>query len=347
MPVGRLPGVTDLTETSPTIRPLDLLDPAQEQRAREWSQVHAAVQREQFGDKGSPFTLEERQAFQRAPEGRRVDRAAYVGGRLVGALEVAMPLTDNLEVAFLTLSVAAAARRRGVGAALLRDAEQIAREHGRSILMVETEWAFVRADSAEGFARAHGYDVAQTSLRSELSLPVDRAPLRAVLEVRDDYAVESFVDQMPGEWVAQRAVLQQRMSTDAPTDGMALGEEAWDAERLRGALERTLRSGRRIVETVARHVSSGELVGFTQVHLPAHDPALAYQEDTLVLSEHRGHALGLRLKAANALLLMEVQPAVRSVRTWNSETNRPMLAVNRALGYVIDGYEREWQKVLR
>ena len=64
---------------------------------------------------------------------------------------------------------------------------------------------------------------------------------------------------------------------------------------------------------------------------------MAYQQDTLVMREHRGHGLGLRMKAAGTLALMEGSPATTSVRTWNADDNAPMLAVNHALGFVHDG----------
>ena len=103
-------------------------------------------------------------------------------------------------------------------------------------------------------------------------------------------------------------------------------------------------AGRRIIESVARNLPTGRLVGFTRVEVSPESPDRAYQQDTLVLREHRGHGLGARLKAANALLLMEALPTVRAIRTWNADSNRHMLAVNRALGYAVDGYSREWQK---
>jgi GNAT superfamily N-acetyltransferase len=346
MPLGRLPGVDTLAID---LRPLDLLDPAQEAVARRWMEVHASVQRELFGDRGHAFSLQELQAFHRAPERRRVDRAAYVDGELVGALEVIMPTTDNLRLAFLMLSVQASARRRGVGTALLAEGERIAREHGRAVLMVETDWAEGGVDLGEAFAQRGGFEVGQTMLRNVMPLREGRGALESVVDApgAEDYAFESFVDQMPEAWLDQRAVLAQRMSTDAPVDDLAMEEEVWDADRLRGTLDRLLQSGRRIVETVARHVPSGDLVGFTQLNVSANDPTVAYQQDTLVLTEHRGHGLGLRLKAANALLLADELPDVELVRTWNSTTNEHMLAVNRALGYVVDGYQREWQKTLQ
>ena len=104
--------------------------------------------------------------------------------------------------------------------------------------------------------------------------------------------------------------------------------------------------GRRVVETVARHVPSGRLVGYTQVQVSPETPTLGYQQDTLVVREHRGHRLGLRLKAANTLAVIDGLPGVTAIRTWNADDNTHMLAVNRRLGYEVDAYLREWQKVL-
>jgi GNAT superfamily N-acetyltransferase len=334
-----------MSDNAVEIRPIDLLDDGRPADAERWAAIHAAVQREIFGEKGSSWTLEEIRAFHRSGEKLRVARAAWQDGEMVGALDVIMPLADNTSQALLWLSVDPARRRRGVGAALLAEAERVGAEHGRTIFNAETEWAQGRSDGGERFARAHGFEIGLTMLRSDMTLPVDRAALdEALARIQDDYAFESFVDHMPQEWLDDRAVLQQRMSTDAPSEDLHVEEEAWDADRLRASYERSRSSGRRIVETVARHVPSGQLVGFTSLSVSAGEPDLGYQQDTLVLREHRGHGLGLRLKAANALRLMAELPEVTSVRTWNAASNRHMLAVNRSLGYTVDGYSREWQK---
>ena len=331
------------------IRPVDLLDDTTTDAARAWVDVHAAVQRDLFGPSGSAWTLDEVREFVRARHVTRVHFGAWLEDRLVGALEVRMPQLDNLHAAMLWLSVLPDARGRGVGSALLQQAERVAADHGRTTLLVETEWAEGSRDRAESFALGHGYAVAQTMLRSELALPVDRDVLDEVIAApgAEAYLLESFVDDLPEEWLDDRAVLQGRMSTDAPLDDLVMEEEAWDADRLREAHARARASGRRVVETVARHVPSGRLVGFTTVGVPATEPDLGYQQDTLVLREHRGHGLGLRLKAANALLIMERLSGVTRIRTWNATSNEQMLAVNRRLGYVVDGYSREWQKHLR
>jgi GNAT superfamily N-acetyltransferase len=161
-----------------------------------------------------------------------------------------------------------------------------------------------------------------------------------------DYAIETSLDGIPDSWLDDRAELQRRMSTDAPLGDLQLEEEDWDADRMRGDYEVLASMGRRVVETVARHVGTGRLVGYTQVQVSPETPRLGYQQDTLVVREHRGHALGLRLKAANTLAVVEHLPELTAIRTWNADDNAHMLAVNQRLGYAVDAHRREWQKVL-
>ncbi len=329
------------------IRAIDLLDPAQDAEARAWIAVHHAAQREAMQEERGTWTLSELRSFHRSAEKKRVVRGAWSGGELVGALEVTMPLVDNERLATVWLSVAPEARRRGVGAALYADAERIAGENDRTVLFAQTRWRVGADDVSEGFARRHGFEVAMTDLRGSMELS-DTARLRRLVDGADtdDYVLESFVDDMPDEWLADRAVLQQRMNTDMPLGDLVLEEEHWDAERLRAENAKRREAGRRLVETVARHRPTGRLVGFTQVSVARDERDLGQQEDTLVLREHRGHRLGLRLKAANALLLHDVLPEVTTIRTWNADDNAPMLTVNRQLGYLVDGYARQWQKIL-
>jgi GNAT superfamily N-acetyltransferase len=103
--------------------------------------------------------------------------------------------------------------------------------------------------------------------------------------------------------------------------------------------------GRRVVDTFAVERSTGRLVGYSQVQVGA-GAELGYQQDTLVLREHRGHGLGLRMKAASTLAVLAEAPEVTRIRTWNADDNAPMLAVNRALGYEVDAWMRDWQKVV-
>jgi GNAT superfamily N-acetyltransferase len=94
----------------------------------------------------------------------------------------------------------------------------------------------------------------------------------------------------------------------------------------------------------AEHVPTGALAAYTEIGLPRGDAPPATQEDTLVLKSHRGHRLGMLLKAANLRQLREVSPDTAVITTFNAEDNRPMLDVNEALGFHAIGYEGSWQK---
>jgi GNAT superfamily N-acetyltransferase len=126
---------------------------------------------------------------------------------------------------------------------------------------------------------------------------------------------------------------------------MVAEEGVWDAERVREGEQAALAQGRSTVETCAVHVPSGRLVGFTVLIVGVVHPDRAHQEDTLVLREHRGHRIGMWLKAAN-LRALASRFDVRRVTTHNAESNAAMLRVNRAMGFRPVGRTTCWSKRL-
>jgi MOSC domain-containing protein YiiM/GNAT superfamily N-acetyltransferase len=311
--------------------------------------MYAAAGRRVLGDTQTAWSPDELRAMFADPDKVRRGMAAVEDGVVVGAVTLVLPQHDNPRLAYVALAVHPDHWRRGIGTQLLLEAERSAARDGRSVLVAETQWpADGRDESGKGFAARFGYAAAQTVLRSSLALPADRARLEAVLAAHadDGYALETCVDGIPDAWLEGRAELSRRMSTDAPRGEVELEEEVWDAARVRREYDRIRRTGRRVVETFAVERATGHLVGYTQVQVPLDRPDVCYQQDTLVLREHRGHRLGIRMKAANALALEREAPGARFVRTWNAEHNEPMLAVNRELGWVADARLREWQKVL-
>ena len=97
---------------------------------------------------------------------------------------------------------------------------------------------------------------------------------------------------------------------------------------------------------LARHRGTGALAGHTVVAVEAERPEIGHQHDTSVVREHRGHRLGLLLKTGMLRWLGEVEPQLRTVDTWNTETNGPMIAVNERLSYRMLGRALEFQRPL-
>lgn len=276
------------------------------------------------------------------------DRAALVDGAVVGMLAVAMPQHDNRDKAMVMLHVRPEHRRHGIGEALMAEAEAIARADDRSVLMASTDCDAGRDDVGEAFAHRHGFALAQTMLASHLDLPAERDTMRlmAAGDRAAPYEMDVAWDRLPAHWLADRAVLSARMSTDAPQGDLSWDEETWTCERVVEDAVRVVRSGRRLLEVVARDTGTGRLVGFTRISVPIAEPEVGYQQDTLVLREARGHGLGLRMKATAVLELLDRMPGTRKVLTWNADDNTAMLAVNRKLGCTVDGIQREWERTL-
>lgn len=138
------------------------------------------------------------------------------------------------------------------------------------------------------------------------------------------------------------AHLRNRMSTDTPTGGIDYGEESWDEDEVVAHDERQAALGGLRVTTVALD-PAGAPVAYTELRHNPGVPASATQEDTLVHAGHRGHGLGLWVKAVNLVALREAAPTVRRVHTWNAAENRHMLAINAGLGFLEAGAQGAWQ----
>src|SRR5699024_1205002 len=78
----------------------------------------------------------------------------------------------------------------------------------------------------------------------------------------------------------------------------------------------------------------GSFVGNSEIHVHiAPESTLGWQENTLVMPDHRGHRLGLALKVATHRQLRERAPQLRCLVTWNSHVNPWMIEINEKLGY--------------
>nr|WP_269449943.1 GNAT family N-acetyltransferase [Auraticoccus cholistanensis] len=284
--------------------------------------------------------------------------------------QASLPLRDNLHTAELFVEVDPAARRVGVGTALVRALEAQAREAGRHTLLSWTTHSeeadpadpdaltaptgvgsLRSSDPSAAFALGHGYRLEQTERHSQLDVPVPAEVLDPLRRRAEDaaggYRVLTWTGPTPPEHRAGMARLHQRMSVDVPTADLEIGEEVWDVERVVRSDERAVRMGRTVLTAVAQHVASGELVAYTLLFCPQEDEAVAWQGDTLVHGEHRGHRLGLLVKVANLDQLARQRPGTRRIHTWNAGENQWMLAINVALGFRRVATEGAWQKRLR
>ena len=316
-----------------------------------WCEVWAATQRADRPDE-SPRPATDHVALGRqlvAPGGSRdgTHRAAVVDGGVVGALRLLLPTKDNPTVAIIDVAVHPEHRRRGIGGALLAEGVRLAGAHGRTELIAEVDEPGPDTPG-RAFALRHGWACDLLETRRDLRLPLDEERLSALeAEARAasaGYELVTWRDRTPDALLDDRALLERRMTTDAPHGDLPVEEEHWDGERIREYEASHVARGRTVLSAGAVH--DGRLVAFTDLQVPLAQPERAQQGGTLVLREHRGHRLGALVKAAVLRDVVTTMPEVRRISTYNSDSNLPMVAVNEALGFRPAGQLSSWSRRL-
>ena len=263
------------------------------------------------------------------------------GGAVAGWYRLELPDLDNRELARLTLVVAPQSRRRGIGRELLRHASVRAAAAGRSVLsgMALADTALDGSAGAD-FARASGARPGITDVRRVLTvrdLPPGRlSELRAAAErAAAGYSLVTWTGLIPPELLGPVALMEEVME-DA--------SGGWDAARVDQRSNRIVRTtGVRRYWAGARHDDTGEIVAVTRLEVDPEDPAWGHQGLTAVAVPHRGHRLGLLLKAAMTQWFTTAEPLVERIHTSNSADNVHMIAINEALGYrVLDPASTWW-----
>jgi GNAT superfamily N-acetyltransferase len=275
-------------------------------------------------------------------------RALLADGEVVGALRLLLPLQDNVDVGLVDLAVHPRHRRQGLGGLLHEEALRLVSAAGRTTLIGEVDEPGPGTAPGRVFALRHGWTCDLPETRRDLLLPPDEQRLAALeAEARSasrGYEVVLWRNHTPDELLDDRALLEQRMSTDAPHGDLPVEEEHWDGVRVREYEAAHVARGRTVLSAGA--VLDGRLVAFTDLQIPEADPSRAHQAGTLVLREHRGHRLGALLKAAVLRELAAAYPEVRRITTYNAEFNAPMVAVNEALGFRPAGQLSTWSRRL-
>ena len=265
-------------------------------------------------------------------------------GSVVGRLGVGLPRLENLDLANVDLAVHPSHRSRGFGRALLEQAMAFVREQGRHAALFEvcSPWDEGAEGLGEPLLRSVGAVPKLFEARRVLDV-ADLGPGAVPEEPPAGYRLEQWVDVAPDELVDGLAGLSARMSTDAPMGELTLEPEAWDAARYRTMERSALARNRMRVCTAVVHETSGEVAGATDFGVNREQHEVAYQWDTIVDPAHRGHGLGLVIKAHNLQQLRETVPDVRWVSTWNALSNTHMVAVNDILGFRPVERWTEWQ----
>jgi GNAT superfamily N-acetyltransferase len=253
---------------------------------------------------------------------------------------------DNRDLAWVDATVHPDHRRRGLGAEMLAFVVGVAEAAGRTKLGIDS-WD---AEAPRRFAERFGFTLGSRSINRRqhlegLSLDQLRSKYDEALPHASSYELLRLSGRTPEELLPAVSEMWVAIN-DAPLDDLDIEDEVFPPQRIRDYEDATLRRGHRLHRVLARHRATGELAGHTVVAVEEERPWIGHQHDTSVVRAHRGHRLGLLLKAEMNLWLAEAEPQLQTVDTWNAESNDHMIAVNEMLAYRWMGRGHEYMSTV-
>jgi GNAT superfamily N-acetyltransferase len=278
-------------------------------------------------------------AFRSPDSGERQELyAAYDGGRMVGNAVMWSFVVDNLDKCFFKVHVDVPERRRGIGTALVRQLEQLAKDDGRSLSMTETMIPFDQRQNHghRRFAEACGYELSDYEVVRHLPLPVPDEQVQAWIDEaaphHPEYRIETFVGAVPDDLVESLCLLLGQLAVDAPTGVVDFDEEDVTPQRYAEQVAATTAMGRARYETVAL-TADRQVVAQSTLAMSLEQSTTVFQWGTFVHRQHRGRRLGLATKAVNLRAVQAARDDLTLVATQNGETNDYMVAINERMGF--------------
>ncbi len=280
-------------------------------------------------------------------------------GRLIGYGRLGIYGAFHKELAHATLTVHPAARRHGVGSALLAELAGAAAANGRRRLVLDGP----RNAATEAFARSGGLAVSSCDLRSRLNLADPALPerLTAAIPARRAAAARraapphhpfpaprSGPDLLALRWAGPCPEYLLRALTETLDTLHAVPEDPsvtpFTGAEVRHRERAADRAGLREYTACLLDPETGDIAALSTAHTA--DGVRGEQNETVVVPAYRGRGLAIQVKAYLARELLRAEPALRVLETYNAVGNTRMLAVNRRLGFVPVDTHAAWTKPL-
>lgn len=221
-------------------------------------------------------------------------------------------------------------RRRGVATALLRPLADFMAARGKARVTIDA-----RLPEGHAFLAALGAEPRQVVLRNRLAL--DRLDLTALAAweaaVPPELGFEVHGGRVPPDRLAALLPRFTQLFRDVPMGSLDVPAIRYELPAYRAWYAEMDRHGGAHLLVLLR--AGEEVVAMCEGSWDARYPDRAYQLLTAVDRDWRGRGLAGAVKARMLRLVREELPQARLMETTNAESNAPILALNRRLGFTL------------
>jgi mycothiol synthase len=271
-------------------------------------------------------------------------RARDAKGNVVGWMGGGRSLNEpeNAHVFWCEAQVHPAHRRKGLGTALFREFIQACDgQHPELLFMGMTN---DRVAGGTGFLKRIGAQAGLPMKTNQLVLAeVDRAQVAAWAKLDPPgYRLERVDNVVPPALVAQYIQASDGIN-DMPKGDLKMGDWKLTEEQVRDRESWFKQVGTEWWLLVAIDEATGEGAGFSDLTYDPKQPWVIWQQGTGVTRAHRGHRLGLWMKAVMLQRILRERPEAKFIRTGNANTNAQMLGINTQLGFKVAWQSMLWQ----
>ncbi len=260
--------------------------------------------------------------------------ARDAAGKLVGSSFVGWNTNEpeNKHARWTEANVLPEHRRKGVGRALYRAAVEACLGQGDDLVFFgQTN---DRQPSGEAFAKAIAASAGLPMKLNQLVIAdVDRAKVAEWAKIDPaGYRLERADNVVP-RGLVQPFLDSANAMNDMPKGDLRFADQKFTEEQLRERESWLKQTGMEWWLIVAIHEATGEGAGFTEVNYDPRVGHVVQQSGTGVVAAHRGHRLGLWMKAVMLERIIRERPAAKFIRTGNADVNEHMLAINTQIGF--------------
>lgn len=223
-------------------------------------------------------------------------------------------------------------RRRGHGARLYDHLMTTLRQRGA---IAARAWVRESDLDSHPFASHRGFVEARREWQSRLDVnSFDPSPFAGAMEraTGQGIAITNLGAEraVSDDALAEAYRLHSTCSRDVP-DIEPYTEVSYD-DFLKNVINAPYSIPEAFLIAKAQGAPHGRYVGLAWMAGSAEEPDILYQGLTGMLPEYRGKGIAMALKLANVEAARKL--GKREIRTWNDTTNRAMLRINEAMGFV-------------